>query len=1303
MERDLFQNADASNSKRFRRMLRHLMTAGATAIAASLPAYAQLQLERVGEYRTGIFDESAAEISAFDPITQRVFVVNANNSRIDVLDASDPTNPTFYVSIEFGAGAVNSVAVKDGILAAAVAAPDKTDNGLVVIMSTDGDVYAALEAGALPDMVTFTNDGAKILVANEGEPNDDYTVDPEGSVTIVELGSGLPADLAALTAADVTHVSFASFNDRKESLLNKGVRIFGPNASVAQDLEPEYIALSHDDAYAFVALQENNAFAVIDVAAAELKDVVALGTKDHSMGLPVLEEFVFAEADLPVLGASTGPDGGDVLLGGFSGMWYEDSESTATRKTFYVVPDRGPNGDSFSVDGVTNREFLVPTYQARAAKIELNTVTGKLTVVDQIMFTRKDGATPITGIPNIEGWDEKPLDGAGNAIAYDPYGADMEGVIKDPDDGSFWTVDEYRPAIYNFASDGTLIERYVPAGTSALGDTPQAAGFYGAETLPAEYRLRRANRGFEAVALDTENDIVYAFIQTPLYNPDSTTRNDSDIIRMLGIDKFGTPVAEYVYLLDRNALSGHGFARVDKIGDAVFKGDGKFLILERDSSDKNDGFTGKKAIFEIDLTGATNLLAVDAPALMAGKTLEQHSAEDLAAQGIKSVFKSQVLNLPSIGYLPTDKPEGLALLPDGSLAVTSDNDFTQGGFTDVSVGIISFDQPNGLDASNRDDAINIANWPVHGLFMPDSIATYQANGKTYIVTANEGDSRDYDGFSEEERVKDLTLDPTRFPNAETLQADENLGRLKTTTTLGDLDGDGDYDRIFSYGGRSFSIWDEFGNRVFDSGDEFEMITSQLIPEGFNASNDDNEADDRSDDKGPEPEAVAIGEIDGKTYAFIGLERVGGIMVYDISDPKSPQFITFESGRDFNGDPAADTSLDLGPEGIVFIPASQSPLLAPMIIVSNEVSGSTAFYTINSESLATPTVFRSSSIGNGDIELAWNKPAGNVEEFVVQRRDSVSGQWSTFATVNSSQDALVVSNAIGYDFRVLSSSGSNASLPSNSVSIVGVGPKAILNSSTRGSVESGDAIMINGFVVGGSGGQVLVRGAGPALADLGVEGALSDPIIRLFKGTELVAENNDWSSEQSAEKTAAFASVGAFDFAGGSRDSAILMDLQPGAYTAQLSGVAGDGIGLIEIFGATESSPVAIRNMSTRSFAGQGDDALILGFVVSGVNPRKMLVRASGPFLDQFGIQGTIADPVLTLFKGTQQLASNDDWSADDKDAIDQATARAGASAFANGSTDSAVVITLDPGLYTAVVAGADGGEGISLIEVFEIQ
>ena len=261
----------------------------------------------------------------------------------------------------------------------------------------------------------------------------------------------------------------------------------------------------------------------------------------------------------------------------------------------------------------------------------------------------------------------------------------------------------------------------------------------------------------------------------------------------------------------------------------------------------------------------------------------------------------------------------------------------------VSLGFKNHSQVgNGLDASNKDDAINIKQWPVLGMYQPDTIATYEAEGKTYIVTANEGDSRDF----EEARVKDLVLDPKAFPNAVELQKEEKLGRLKVTTTLGDLDKDGDYDRLYSFGGRSFSILNENGKVVFDSGDEFEQVVAAKFPEDFNSTNDENGSfDNRSDDKGPEPEALTIGKVNGRTYAFIGLERVGGIMIYDITSPTAPTFIDYVSQRNFAGVAEDDTAGDLGPEGMAFIPAEESPSGKALLAVSYEVSGSTVIFEV----------------------------------------------------------------------------------------------------------------------------------------------------------------------------------------------------------------------------------------------------------------------------------------------------------------------------------------------------------------------
>jgi len=905
----------------------------------SLPgAQAEISLEVLGSLNYGLFDESAAEISAFDPMTDQLFVTQASG-QISVIDLSNPELPleTDLLAV----GPVNSVAVANGLLAVAVEADPKQDPGSVVVFDTS-DLSGPLNTftvGSLPDMVTFTPDGLMLLVANEGEPDDDYLVDPEGSISIIDLGDGSVAAVGALGQDAVTSINFNAYDGSVASLRNKGVRIFGPNATVSQDLEPEYIAVSPDGMAAYVACQENNALAVVDLETKSLVDILALGTKDHHRGLPTATIYEIPEANLPVLGTSTADDTTLVLTGGFSGLWFAADESDAETYVFYTHGDRGPNGDSFSVDGITNREFLLPDYQASLIRLEMTVATGEIRVESTIPLFRTDGITPISGLPNIPGWDEQPLDGKGNVLPHDPFGADMEGVVKAPD-GTFWTVDEYRPAIYHFLADGTLNARYVPQGTSLLGDTPQAEGFYGTESLPADYALRRANRGFEAVAYDTDTDIVYAFIQSPIESPDNSVRNNSDVIRILGIDPVdGTPVAEYVYLLERNALSGAGISRVDKIGDAVYTGNGTFHVLERDSSTPDDGFVGKKFIFEMNLLGATNLLDANAPELNPGLSLEQHSADDLAALGIRPVFKSKVANLPSLGYLPSDKPEGLAVLPDGTLAVINDNDFTVAGYPTLALALISFDGAT-LDPSNRDDGINLANWPVHGTFMPDAIATMEYDGSTFILTANEGDAREYEGnpgFVGEDRIGDVTLDPTAFPDAATLQDDANLGRLKMLLSEGDLDGDGDYDRLHSYGARSFSVWDAYGNLVWDSGDFFETYTAANLPDFFNSSDGNDSFDSRSDDKGPEPEGITVGSVNGIPYAFIGLERIGGIMVFDMSNPMAPQFVNYINNRDFTAED--EFAGDIAPEGIVFISVEDSPIGEPLLVVTNEVSGS----------------------------------------------------------------------------------------------------------------------------------------------------------------------------------------------------------------------------------------------------------------------------------------------------------------------------------------------------------------------------
>ncbi|AJE33571.1 alkaline phosphatase [Corynebacterium humireducens NBRC 106098 = DSM 45392] len=262
-----------------------------------------------------------------------------------------------------------------------------------------------------------------------------------------------------------------------------------------------------------------------------------------------------------------------------------------------------------------------------------------------------------------------------------------------------------------------------------------------------------------------------------------------------------------------------------------------------------------------------------------------------------------------------------------------------------------------LDVSDRDDQINITTWPVKGHLMPDSIASYEVGGVTYIVTANEGDARDWEGYSEEARVKHFgDADRGIAPLCEDfngmtaeeiadLQKDENLGRLTVTTADGYNEERGCYEEIYSFGARGFSIVDENGERVFNSDDQFERITALASPENFNSNHKEANLEGRSDDKGPEPEGVTLGEIDGRTYAFIGLERIGGIMVYDVTDPARATFVTYVNNRDFTAPADSPQAGDLGAEGLVFIPAVDSPNGENLVVVGNEVSGTTTIFEI----------------------------------------------------------------------------------------------------------------------------------------------------------------------------------------------------------------------------------------------------------------------------------------------------------------------------------------------------------------------
>ncbi len=938
-----------------------LLTLSLTELASMAADQKSISLAPIGTYASGIFDLGGAEIVAHDSRTHRLFVVNAQDATVDVLSIRNPSRPKKVGQIDvkpFGAVA-NSVAVHEGVVAVAVESELKTDPGRVVFFNRELRLLKSVQVGPLPDMLTFSPDGRWLLVANEAEPNTDYSIDPEGSVSIIDLRRGA----AGVRQSEVRTAGFKAFND---ATLDPSIRIFGPNASVAQDIEPEYIAVSHDSRTAWATCQENNALAIIDIRSATVTKLVGLGFKDHnSVEVEDLDVYEFQPASLPSIGATAA--GQDLFLGGFSGLHFEGIDPNTDQLNFITHTDRGPNAEPTGI----SRPFLLPEFTPEIVRFQLDRNTWALTITERIPLKNQEG-DPLTGLPNtsINGLpetpynDEEPVDLLGNVLPLDLLGGDFEGLVVDPNDGSFWMVDEYRPAIYHFGTNGVLIDRFVPKGTAEQADQPD--GTFGTEVLPEVLAQRRQNRGFEAIAYDGGK--IYAFVQSPLRNPATLLNGDLNAMRNIRVVEFDPAThatRQFIYVLD-NPPPGNNSAdtRADKIGDAVSFENGEFLVVERDddSVPDDDPSTIEKKIYRFNLTGATDVSDLSGTIGATGKMVDELTVSEMVANGIQPLAKILHVDLNAAGYNRVQKVEGLALIDPQTLAVLNDNDFgvaniivnVDGTFTvnytpePIQLGIIET-TGSGLDASDRDDKINIRQWPVKGMYLPDGIASYKVGPKTFLITANEGDAREYETFVESVRIgsNSVVLDPSAFPNAAVLKNSANLGRLNITSTMGKESASGPYTELFAFGARSFSIWDVDGQLQYDSGDALERITATVHPANFNASNTSNDFDNRSDDKGPEPEGVAIGKVSGTPYAFIGLERIGGVVVFDVSDPKAPKFVQYVNNRNFGGDPESGTAGDLGPEGVLFISDEDSPNGRPLLVVGNEISGTTTIYEIKS--------------------------------------------------------------------------------------------------------------------------------------------------------------------------------------------------------------------------------------------------------------------------------------------------------------------------------------------------------------------
>ena len=368
----------------------------------------------------------------------------------------------------------------------------------------------------------------------------------------------------------------------------------------------------------------------------------------------------------------------------------------------------------------------------------------------------------------------------------------------------------------------------------------------------------------------------------------------------------------------------------------TFTPDGKY-ILTANEGEPRLGYTAEGAV---DPKGSVTV--IDA-ATLAAKTVDftafdsADARQTLVAEGI--VLKKDTL--PSVDlepeYIACDNDTAYITCQEANAIAVLD--IAKGEFTGVySVGFEDYSQVP-IDLGNNDKTYAPHTYDdLKGIRMPDAVSLYQVNGTTYLITANEGDSRTWpvDTETDVNEIKSKTS-----PNGKTFE------KKVTWFDASQYDGlESGVDYLF--GGRSFSVLrvTESGlEEVYDSGSDFEAITAKHFPDNFNCSNDNIVLEDRSGKKGPEPEGTAVGTVNGRTYAFIALERVGGVMIYDVTDPAKATFVNYINSREF----AADIQGDVSPEGLCFVPAAASRTGKPLLLAACEVSGTLAVYELTGKS------------------------------------------------------------------------------------------------------------------------------------------------------------------------------------------------------------------------------------------------------------------------------------------------------------------------------------------------------------------
>lgn len=441
----------------------------------------------------------------------------------------------------------------------------------------------------------------------------------------------------------------------------------------------------------------------------------------------------------------------------------------------------------------------------------------------------------------------------------------------------------------------------------------------------------------------------------------------------------------------------------------TFSPDGK-KILTANEGQPNDSYTTdpEGTVSVIDISGgAAALTQANVTTLLFTAFNAQETA--LKAQGVRKTKSTSTLSQdfePEYITVSADSKKAWVTIQENNAVAEINLETT--AITKVwGLGVKDFSSPmTGIDVSDNNGQVLIANWPLKAFYMPDAVGNYTVSGKTYLVTANEGDEKEYAGLNERTTVgaSSVILDPTVFPHAAMLKQSYNMGRLRITNLNGDTDNDTDYDELYTVGPRSFSIWDaETGAQVYDSKDEIELYTSKHPVFGaiFNADHENNTPKSRSRSKGPEPEGVAVSQINGQHYAFVSLERIGGVMVYNVNDPANAVLVDYKNNRLTNS-----LGGDLGPETLIYISNETSPDGKAYLVVTNEISGNITIFQVKG-AITTPVnliTYTARPVQGGAVELQWSTATEKNNKYFTIERSSDGRRYEVLNKVASKGDA-----------------------------------------------------------------------------------------------------------------------------------------------------------------------------------------------------------------------------------------------------------------------------------------------------------